>query len=66
MKLFLSVLLLTFSVAFTASAADVEQPKTKKVCKEAKDAKTGKSREVCKTIKIHKKHEGTKIPEKKK
>jgi hypothetical protein len=34
---------------------------TKKVC--VKDEKTGK--ETCKTIKVHKKLEGTKVPEKK-
>ena len=37
------------------------EPETKKAC--VKDAKTGK--EVCKTIKVHKKLEGTKVPEKK-
>ena len=30
-----------------------------------KDAKTGKEKEVCKTIKVHKKLDGTKVPEKK-
>jgi hypothetical protein len=67
MKVFLSALLLSFGIAFatSATALTVEEPKTKKVCKETKDAK-GKSKEVCKTIKIHKKHEGTKVPEKKK
>jgi hypothetical protein len=40
-------------------------PETKRVCIEEKDAKTGKVKEVCKTIKIHKKLEGTKVPEKK-
>jgi hypothetical protein len=42
-----------------------ETPKTKKVCIEQKDAKTGKVKEVCKTIKIHNKHEGTVVPSKK-
>lgn len=41
-----------------------EAPKTKRVCVEQKDAKTGKVKEVCRTIKIHKKFEGTKVPEK--
>ncbi len=55
----------TFSV--TALAADeVAKPETKRVCIDQKDAKTGKTKEVCKTVKVHKKHEGTKVPEGKK
>ena len=50
-------------VVETAASVD-EAPKTKRVCVEQKDAKTGKVKEVCKTIKIHKKFEGTKVPEK--
>lgn len=38
---------------------------TKKACVTQKDAKTGKEKEVCKEIKVHKKLEGTKVPEKK-
>ena len=45
--------------AVPAMAAD-EAPKTKKACVVQKDAKTGKEKEVCKTVKVHKKHEGTK------
>lgn len=45
-------------------AEEKAAPKTKKVCVEQKDPKTGKVKEVCKTIKIHKKFEGTKVPEK--
>ena len=41
------------------------EPETKKACVTQKDAKTGKEKEVCKTIKVHKKLEGTKVPEKK-
>lgn len=56
-------------LAVPAMAAD-EAPKTKKACVTQKDAKTGKEKEVCKTVKVHKKHEGTKVedtkPEKKK
>lgn len=44
----------------TAATTATEEPKTKKVCVTQKDAKTGKDKEVCKTIKIHKKHEGIK------
>ena len=36
----------------------------KKVCVKEFDNKTKKEKEVCKTIKVHKKLEGTKIPEK--
>jgi len=38
---------------------------TKKVCVEEKDQKTGKMKEVCKEVRVHKKLEGTKVPEKK-
>jgi hypothetical protein len=37
----------------------------KKVCVTETDPKTKKEKQVCKTIKVHKKLEGTKIPEKK-
>ena len=46
---------LTFGVITLANAAE-----TKRVCKE--DPKTKK--EVCKTIKVHKKLEGTPVPDK--
>jgi hypothetical protein len=52
------------ALAIMPAYADKE-PETKKVCVEEKDAKTGKVKEVCKTIKVHKKLEGTKVPEKK-
>ena len=55
----LVALLLTAAFAMPALAAD-EAPKTKRACVMQKDAKTGKEKEVCKEIKIHKKHEGTK------
>ena len=38
---------------------------TKKVCVKEFDNKTKKEKEVCKTIKVHKKLEGTAVPEKK-
>ena len=38
---------------------------TKKVCVDQTDAKTKKVKQVCKTVKVHKKLEGTKIPDKK-
>jgi hypothetical protein len=51
-----------------------EEGTTKKVCldvqgKDGKpviDPKTKKPKQDCKTVKVHKKHEGTAIPEKKK
>lgn len=45
----------------TATIAADEPPKTKKACVTQKDAKTGKEKEVCKTVKVHKKHEGTTV-----
>lgn len=60
---------LFYSVAIAASMFTVTlahaEPETKKVCVMQKDAKTGKEKEVCKNVKIHKKLEGTKVPEKK-
>ena len=38
---------------------------TKKACVTQKDTKTGKEKEVCKEIKVHKKLDGTPVPEKK-
>jgi hypothetical protein len=68
MKSFILALALTFSVP--AFAAENAQPETKKVCKDVvKDGKTvknkdGSVKQECRTIKIHKKHEGTKVPTK--
>ena len=52
----------------TASFAEAQ---IKEVCKDKKDAKgqvvngkDGKPVQVCKKIKVHKKHEGTKVPPK--
>lgn len=63
MKKLIASLVLAFALV-PAYAADT-QPETKKVCVEQKDAKTGKMKEVCKNVKIHKKLDGTKVPEKK-
>lgn len=38
---------------------------TKRVCVEQTDAKTKKPKEVCREVKVHKKLEGTKVPDKK-
>lgn len=53
-------------VGYQVAHAEEAQPEKKKVCVEQKDSKTGKTKEVCKTIKIHKKHDGTKVPDGKK
>lgn len=56
-KLIPLLLIAVSSVAFAAEE--------KKVCVKELDNKTKKEKEVCKTIKVHKKLDGTKIPEKK-
>ena len=40
------------------------EPETKKVCVEQQDPKTKQPKQVCKEIKVHKKLEGTKVPDK--
>lgn len=47
-------------LSFGAFAAEKQ-----KVCVDVKDAKTGKMTQQCKEMKVHKKLEGTKVPEKK-
>lgn len=60
---------LALSIAYPALAADA--PETKRVCvdvmKDGKPVKNkdGSTKQQCKEIKVHKKHEGTKVPEKK-
>lgn len=55
------ILFLLFAPLTNAAFAAEE----KKVCVKELDSKTKKEKEVCKTIKVHKKLEGTKIPDKK-
>lgn len=57
-KLLAIVLVALMPVAFAAEE--------KKVCVKEFDNKTNKEKEVCKTIKVHKKLEGTKIEDAKK
>ena len=57
--------ILAIMIAMFASTAVYAEAETKKVCVKQKDAKSGKEKEVCKNIKVHKKLEGTKIPDKK-
>ena len=62
----LIVLLVASAFIMPVMAAEEVKAETKKVCVKQKDAKTGKEKEVCKTIKVHKKLEGTKIEDAKK
>ena len=52
--------------AASAPAPAASAPETKKACIKTTDAKTGKEVEKCRTVKIHEKHEGTKIEDAKK
>ena len=60
------ILTLLVATAFTMPvfAAEADKPETKRVCVTTTDAKTKKEVEKCRTVKVHKKHEGTKVPEK--
>ena len=69
MKLVLA-LILSLGVAVSAHAGgeikEVCKPKIDKAGKAVMDKKTGKQAQDCKKIKVHKKVEGDKVPEKKK
>lgn len=52
-------------MALVISAGNVFGAETKKVCVEQKQ-KDGKMKNVCKDVKVHKKLEGTKVPDQKK
>jgi hypothetical protein len=69
MKQLLAVLVLAFTMISAAYAGgemkEVCTPKVDKAGKAVMDKKTGKQAEDCKKIKVHKKVEGTKVPEKK-
>jgi hypothetical protein len=53
------------ALSLLALATTVFAAEEKKVCVKELDNKTKKEKEVCKTIKVHKKLEGTAIPDKK-
>lgn len=55
------MLLVIFAYSYSHPAFAAE---TKKVCVDQTDAKTKKVKQVCKDVKIHKKLEGTKVPDK--
>jgi hypothetical protein len=56
---------LILAVALTFTLPVFAEAETKRACVTQKDPKTGKEKEVCKEIKVHKKLDGTKVPEKK-
>lgn len=53
-------LLIVLALAFTMPA--FAGGESKQVCETKVDPKTKKEKEVCKTIKVHKKVEGEKVP----
>lgn len=57
------LILATLILGLLAPPAFAE-PETKKVCVEQQDPKTKQPKQVCKEIKVHKKLEGTKVPDK--
>lgn len=65
MKKFIALLLIT--LATTVSGAETEKVCIDKMTKDGKPVldKSGKPQKECKVIKVHKKLEGTKVPEKK-
>lgn len=63
MKHIIFVAGLALGLSYPALAEEAK-PETKKVCMMEKDAKSGKEKEVCKNVKVHKKHEGTAVPDK--
>lgn len=80
MKTFLKTLILASTIAVSTVACAKEEPKEVKKAPEVKmvcidamtkdgkpiiDPKTNKPKQDCKNIKVHKKLEGTKVPEKK-
>lgn len=74
MKHLIFVMGLALATAYPTYAADDAKKETKKVCVDVKgkdgkpemDKKSGKVKQSCKEVKVHKKHEGTAVPEKKK
>ena len=74
MKQIFLALGLAITLSMSAYAADAEKKQeTKKVCvdvqgkdgKPVMDPKTKKPKQDCKEVKVHQKHEGTKVPDKK-
>ena len=59
-----SVIVLATVLGLLAPPTVFAATETKRVCVEQTDPKTKKPKEVCKQVKVHKKLEGTKVPEK--
>jgi hypothetical protein len=68
MKNIIAALALSFAVSSSFAAAQIKEVCKDKVDKAGKvvNGKDGKPVQVCKKIKVHKKLEGTPVPEKKK
>ena len=71
-SLFYALCVVVGTLFLTYNNPAFAETETKKVCvdvkkdgKDVKDPKTGKTKQSCKEIKVHKKLEGTKVPEKK-
>lgn len=69
MKNLLIALALSLGLAAPVLAADENKTETKKVCVDVKDKdgkvvkdKDGKNKQNCRDVKVHQKHEGTKVP----
>jgi hypothetical protein len=66
-------LIVAIALALGSQFVIAEEPKTRTVCvdvkdkegKPVKDSKTGKVKQNCKEVKVHKKLEGTAVPDKK-
>ena len=65
MKKELAVVSMILFLLFAPLTKAAFAAETKKVCVKEFDNKTKKEKEVCNTIKVHKKLEGTAIPDKK-
>lgn len=65
MKKELAVVSMILFLLFAPLTKAAFAAESKKVCVKEFDNKTKKEKEVCKTIKVHKKLEGTAIPDKK-
>jgi hypothetical protein len=65
MKKELAILSMILALLLVPLANGAFAAEEKKVCVKEFDNKTKKEKQVCKTIKVHKKLDGTKIPEKK-
>jgi hypothetical protein len=66
MKKLFTTAAIAFAMLFSynvAACEEIKKPETKRVCVMQKDARTGVEKEVCRTIKIHQKLEGTKVPD---